>query len=46
VRLDVDAHVMGELFIGPGRLVRLLMAVHKEAVSAILLAMAGQGGRV
>ncbi len=28
---------------GPGRLVRLLMIVHKEAVGAILLAMTGQG---
>jgi hypothetical protein len=45
VRLDADARALGELLFGPGRLARLLMIVHKEAVSAILLAMAGQGER-
>jgi hypothetical protein len=43
VRLDADARALGELLFGPGRLARLLMIVHKEAVSAILLAMAGRG---
>jgi hypothetical protein len=43
VRLHVDARALGELLFGPGRRVRLVMITHKEAVSAILLAMAGQG---
>jgi hypothetical protein len=43
VRLNVDARALGELVFGPGRRVRLLMVVHKEAVGAMLLAMAGQG---
>jgi len=43
VRLDVDARALGESLFGPGRLVRLLMIMHKDAVGAILLAMAGQG---
>jgi hypothetical protein len=41
VRLDVDAATLGELIFGQGRLARLLMLEHKEAVSAVLLAMAG-----
>lgn len=41
IRLDADAHALGERLFGPGRLARLLMIVHKEAVSTILLAMAG-----
>jgi hypothetical protein len=43
IRLEVDAATLGELIFGKGRLVRLLMLEHKEAVSAVLLAMAGQG---
>jgi hypothetical protein len=43
VRLDVDARALGESLYGPGRRVRLLMIVHKEAVGAVLLAIAGQG---
>jgi hypothetical protein len=43
VRLEVDARALGESLFGPGRLVRLLMIMHKDAVGAILLAMAGQG---
>lgn len=39
VRLEVDADALGELLFGPGHLVRLLMIEHKEAVSAVLLAM-------
>lgn len=41
VRLEVDAATLGELIFGKGRLARLLMLEHKEAVSAVLLAMAG-----
>jgi hypothetical protein len=41
VRLDVDAGALGELVLGPGHLIRLLMIEHKEAVCAVLLAMAG-----
>jgi hypothetical protein len=43
VRLNADAGALGELLFGPGRLVRLLMIMHKDAVGAILLAMMGQG---
>ena len=43
VRLEVNAARLGELLFGPGRLARLLMLEHKEAVGAVLLAMAGQG---
>jgi hypothetical protein len=43
VRLDMDARALGESLYGPGRLVRLLMIMRKEAVSAILLAIAGHG---
>jgi hypothetical protein len=41
VRLEVDAATLGERIFGQGRLARLLMLEHKEAVSAVLLAMAG-----
>ena len=41
VRLEVDAATLGEVIFGQGRLARLLMLEHKEAVSAVLLAMAG-----
>jgi hypothetical protein len=43
LRLEVDAATLGELIFGKGSLARLLMLEHKEAVSAVLLAMAGQG---
>jgi hypothetical protein len=39
LRLDVDAEAFGALIFGPGRLTRLLMLDHKEAVSAYLLAL-------
>jgi len=42
VQLDADARALGELLFGPGRLARLLMIAHKQAVSAVLLAIAGQ----
>ena len=41
VRLDVGAATLGELLFGPGRLARLLMLEHKDAVTEVLLAMAG-----
>ena len=41
VYLDADAATLGGLIFGPGRLARLLMIEHKDAVSAVLLAMAG-----
>ena len=44
VRLDVGAGTLGELLYGPARLARLLMLMHKEAVGAALLAIAGEGG--
>ncbi len=40
IRLDVDAMGLGELFFGPGGLARCLLIHHKDAVSAILLALA------
>lgn len=43
VRLDVDATTLGELLFDPSHLVRLLMLMHKEAVGAALLAIAGEG---
>jgi hypothetical protein len=42
VRLEMDEHGLGELLFGPGRVARLLMLEHKEAVASLLLAMAGQ----
>ena len=42
VRVAVDAEALGALLFGPGRRARLLMLEHKEAVAAVLLAMAGQ----
>ncbi|MCE5273515.1 MAG: hypothetical protein ABFD70_03225 [Syntrophaceae bacterium] len=41
VRLDVNAATLGELLFGPGRLARLLMLEHKDAVTEVLLSMAG-----
>lgn len=41
--LHEDARALGELLFGPGRLVRLVLIAHKDAVSTVLLAMAGQG---
>lgn len=41
VRLETDAGRLGELLFGPGRIARLVMLEHKQAVSDVLLAMAG-----
>ncbi len=43
LRLDAGASTLGEMLYGPGRIARLLMIEHKEAVSSVLLALAGQG---
>ena len=43
ILLEVDAATLGELLFGQGRLARLLMLEHKEAISSVLLAMAGHG---
>ena len=42
VCLEIDEHGLGELLFGPGRVARLLMLEHKQAVGSVLLAMAGQ----
>ena len=42
VRLEIDETGLGELLFGPGRVARLLMLEHKQAVGSVLLAMAGQ----
>jgi hypothetical protein len=42
VRLEVDEQGLGELLFGPGRVARLLLLEHKQAVGSVLLAMAGQ----
>ncbi len=42
VRLEIDEQGLGELLFGPGRVTRLLMLEHKQAVGSALLAMARQ----
>jgi hypothetical protein len=42
VRLAIDEQGLGGLLFGPGRVARLLMMEHKQAVGSVLLAMAGQ----
>jgi hypothetical protein len=44
VRVAIDAEALGALLFGPGRRARLLLLEHKDAVAAVLLAMAGQWG--
>jgi hypothetical protein len=41
VRLETDAGGLGKLLFGPGRIARLVMLEHKQAVGSVLLAMAG-----
>jgi hypothetical protein len=41
LRLNVSAETLGEMLFGPGRRALLLMLDHKEAVGAVLLALAG-----
>ena len=40
LRLSVDERALGELIFGPGQVARLLLVEHKDAVSAVLLALA------
>jgi hypothetical protein len=40
LRLAVDEGTLGELIFGPGQVARLLLIEHKDAVSAVLLALA------
>lgn len=40
LRLSVDERTLGELIFGPGQVARLLLLEHKDAVSAVLLALA------
>lgn len=42
-RLDVDAATLGGLLFGPDKIARLIMIEHKDAVSEVLFALAGQG---
>ena len=42
VRVATDAEALGALLFGPGRRARLLMLEHKDAVAAVLLAIAEQ----
>jgi hypothetical protein len=39
LRLDVEAEILGQMIFGPGQRVLLLQLDHKEAVSAVLLAL-------
>ena len=42
VRLEMDEQELGELLFGPGRVARLLMLEHKQAVGSVLLALAAE----
>jgi hypothetical protein len=42
VRLAIDAESLGALLFGPGRRARLVLVEHKDAVAALLLALAAQ----
>lgn len=44
VRLDVDAHTLGDRLFGKGALAKLVMLDHKEAVAAALLAIGERRG--
>jgi len=45
LRLAADEHTLGEFMFGPGRVARLVLVEHKDAVSAVLLALAKQWGK-
>ena len=40
LRLSIDERTLGQLMFGPGQVARLLLVEHKDAVSAVLLALA------
>lgn len=42
LRLKADAVTLGELLFGSGTMARLVMLEHKQAVAAVLLALAGE----
>jgi hypothetical protein len=42
LRLTLDEGALGELLFGPGQVARLLLIEHKDAVSAVLMALATQ----
>jgi hypothetical protein len=42
IRFDIDEHALGELLYGPGRVARLVLLDHKNAVADVLLAVAEQ----
>jgi hypothetical protein len=42
LRLYADEHALGTLLFGPNQVARLLLIAHKDAVSAVLLALATQ----
>jgi len=42
LRLDLGEEGLGELLFGPGQVARLLLVQHKDAVSALLMALAEQ----
>jgi hypothetical protein len=44
LRLDVDEHALGRLLFGRDQVARLLLIAHKDAVSAVLLALAARWG--
>jgi hypothetical protein len=43
LQLEADAVTLGELLFGSGSMARLVMLEHKDAVAAVLLALAGAG---
>jgi len=45
LRVTADERVLGESLFGPGRVARLVLVEHKDAVSAVLLALATQWSR-
>lgn len=42
IRFDIDEHALGEMLYGPGRVTRLVLLDHKNAVADLLIAVAEQ----